>query len=37
VLRQDALTERVDLDLTHDGHPGPLEPELKAADSAEER
>jgi hypothetical protein len=37
MFRQHALAERVDLNLSHDGHPGPLEPELQAADAGEQR
>ena len=36
VFGQHALAERVDLDLTDDGHPSPLKTELEAADAGEQ-
>jgi len=37
VVGQHALAERVDLDLTDDGHPGAFEAEVEAADTGEQR
>jgi hypothetical protein len=36
VFREYLTAERVDLDLADDGHPGPLEAEVKAADAGEQ-
>lgn len=36
VLREDLATERVDLDLADDGHPGPFEAEFETADTREQ-